>query len=68
MCVFSFSTPLLFIAGSYGTNREAPCALVEAVGPTGQVGRPARATNRPQLLLAGYPGPLCLVHVGVGLS
>ena len=83
VCVL-FSTPLVFIAGSHGVKlAEPPSAAseemtrgeVEAVGPTGQVGRlgrsvgrPARATNRPQLLLAGCLGPPCLIHIGVGLS
>ena len=67
----------IFIVGSHGvkpsqptqgTNGETPRALVEAVGPTGQVGRLAQATNRPQLLLAGFLGPPFLIHVGVGLS
>ena len=76
VCVI-ISTPLVFIAGSHGvkpsqptqgTNGETRCALVEAVGPTGQVGRPAWATNRPQLLLAGCLGPPYRIHIGVGLS
>ena len=46
--------PLVFIVGShevkpaqptYGTNGEVPRALVEAVGPTGQGGRPGRSVG-----------------------
>ena len=59
-CVcFLFSTPpLVFIAGSHGvklaeppsaTSEEMTRGKVEAVGPTGQVGRPGR--------LVGLPGP-----------
>ena len=55
VCVL-FSTPLVFIVGghgvkpaqlTYGTNGEVPRALVEAVGPTGQVGRPGRSVGLP---------------------
>ena len=57
VCVL-FSTPplLVFIAGSHGVKlAEPPSASseemtrgeVEAVEPMGQVGRHARATNRP---------------------
>ena len=58
-CVsYSPPPPLVFIAGSHevkpsqptqGTNGETPRALVEAVGPTGLVGRPGRSV--------GLPGP-----------
>ena len=57
VCVL-FSTPFYFIAGSHQpqhpkptlwANREAPRALVEAVGPTGLAGRPGRSI--------GLPGP-----------
>ena len=57
VCVL-FSTPLLFIVGSHQpqhpkltlwANREAPRALVEAVGPTGLAGRQGRSV--------GLPGP-----------
>ena len=58
VCVSYSQHPLVFIAGSHGvklsqptqgTNGEMPRALVEAVGPTGQVGRPGRSV--------GLPGP-----------
>ena len=52
MCVcVLFSTPLVFIAGRHGVklaeppsaaSEEMTCGEVEAVGPTGQVGRPGR--------------------------
>ena len=38
---------------TYGTYEEATRGLDEAVGPTGQVGQPARGSNRPQLRPAG---------------
>ena len=49
VCVSYSPPPLVFIAGSHemkpsqptqGINGETPRALVKAVGPTGQVGRP----------------------------
>jgi len=55
VCVL-FSTPLLFMVGSHGlqhlkpmlwANREAPRALVEAVGPTGLAGRLGRSVAFP---------------------
>ena len=55
--MFSFSTPLVFIAGSHGvklaepplaSNEEVTPWLVEAVGPTGQVGRPGRSVGLPE--------------------
>ena len=58
VCVSYSPPPLVFIAGRHrvkpsqptqGANGETPHALVEAVGPTGQVGRPGR--------LVGLPGP-----------
>jgi hypothetical protein len=58
VCVCHNLYPLEFIAGSHrvrplqptwGTYEEAPCGLDEAVGPTGQVGRPGRSV--------GLPGP-----------
>ena len=76
VCVL-ISTPLVFIAGSHGvrllqptsaTSGEATRGEVEAVGPMGQVGRPGRRANRPQLHPASCLGPPCLVHGGLGLS
>ena len=77
VCVSYSPPPFVFIAGSHGvrlqqptsaTSGEATRGEVEAVGPMGQVGRPARWANRPQLHPAGYLGLPCLVHVGLGLS
>ena len=54
VCVCFILYPLLFIAGSHQpqhpkptlwANREAPRALVEAVGPTGLAGRPGRSVD-----------------------
>ena len=58
VCVSYSPSPLVFITGSHGvkpsqpmqgTNGEMSRALVEAVGPMGQVGRPGRSV--------GLPGP-----------
>ena len=55
VCVL-ISTPLVFIAGSHGvrplqptegTYEEATRGLVEAVGPTGLVGRPGWSADGP---------------------
>ena len=53
---------------TYGTYEEATRGLDEAVGPTGQVGRPARGSNRPQLRPASCPGLPCPNPMGLGLS
>ena len=59
-CVFVFYSPpppLVFIAGSHGvklaeppsaTSEEMTRGEVEAVGPTGQAGRPSRSVGLPE--------------------
>ena len=85
VCVL-FSTPLVFIVGSHGvrplqpiegTYEEATRGLVEAVGPTGQFGRPgwsavlSEAPTIPNFLWWAVLGCLVwstLVLVCLGLS
>ena len=56
VCVLFSTPPLVFIAGSHGvklaelnlaSNEEATHGEVEAVGPTGQVGRPGWSAGLP---------------------
>ena len=82
-CVFYSPPPLVFIAGSHGvklaeppssSSEEMTCGEVEAVGPTGQVGRPGRldglpvAPTAPSFLLVCLSRPPLVLSLRIGLS